>query len=710
MREPARIFLVGVALWMLCGIAFAQGERGAITGTILDPSGAVIPDVEIRATEVTTGVVYAARASTAGYYRINALPPGTYRVGATKRGFKTGVMENVVVDVAQVVTGDFTLQVGSLTESVTVTSEAPVLSPDSPEVGSSMTPTELETLPISIGGGGRDLQTFIFTSLPGAVGDGYAGSINGGQLFSHEILIDGISVARPDLNGGSLAGFTPALDAIGEFKVQTANYSAEYGSSASAIANFSIKSGTNEFHGTAYEYLRNPILNAAGFNANAFGTPKGSKKENNFGTAVGGPIRKNRSFFFFTYEGDRFRDFTPGSLITMPTAAMKQGDFSAWLGDQIGTDALGRPVFENEIYDPTTTRAVTGGQIDPVTGLQATQTATIRDPFAAGGQLNAIPQSEFGKGSSVLVPLFPNAINSNLVRNYPSYSSCQLTLSVDRYTGKVDHVFNPDHKIFGSFTLVRNNLLDCDGTLFPPFPGYPLDPIKGTINGGPQARFAYDWTINAHTLNHFAMGYNRFNQTNDYAPKDAGYVSKMGINGLDDRCFPEFGFRGHVGQLGRFAPSCVHTNPRESYLWDDTLSYLHGKHSLKFGGEFRRYRYNTGDIGSAAGSWNFSDRETSLPGFTSETGHPFASFLLGAVDSGGRDFNVTFPGYRLVQLSFFLQDDWKVTPKLTLNLGLRWDLPFPEKEAFSRMSSFDPSLPNPGADNIPRGACLPGPL
>src|SRR2546426_3977496 len=401
--------LLGCTLLLFTSPAFAQGNLGAITGTVQDTSGAVVPDLPLTITNVETGVKWTATTSSAGYYRV-AVPPGTYRLEAQKQGFKTQVVDKILVPVAQVVTVDLTLQVGDQSEKVEVTSTTPLFTPSTAEVGSSVSPQEFETLPIEVGDGGRQLQTFIFTSLPGAVGDTFAGSINGGQLFSHEILIDGVTIGRYDLSGGSLDEFSPGTDAIGEFKVQTSNYSAEYGETGGGIANFVYKSGTNQFHGTLFEYNKNPVFNAAGVLANTFGTPKDNQKENNFGGTLGGPIRKDHTFFFFNYEGDRFRSFAFAGKMTLPTAAMKRGDFSSWLGAQLGTDALGRPVFSNEIYDPTTTRNVTAGQVDPVSGLTANADAVIRDPFSSGGTLNVIPAAEFSNASSVLLPLIPDPL------------------------------------------------------------------------------------------------------------------------------------------------------------------------------------------------------------------------------------------------------------------------------------------------------------
>ena len=689
----------------------AQGNLGAITGTVQDSSGAAVPDLPLTITNVETGVKWPATTSSAGYYRV-AVPPGTYRLEAQKQGFKTEVVDKILVPVAQVVTVDVTLQVGSQSEKVEVTSQ-PLLTLSTAEVSSAVSPDEFETLPIEVGDGGRQLQTFIFTSLPGTVGDTFSGSINGGQLFSHEILIDGVTIGRYDLSGGSLDEFSPGTDAIGEFKVQTSNYSAEYGETGGGIANFSYKSGTNDFHGTLFEYNKNPVYDAAGILVPP--TPKDNNKENNFGGTLGGPIRKDHTFFFFDYEGDRLRDFLTNGTVTLPTPAMKTGDFSAWFLEtktkiltQVGTDALGRPVFQNEIYDPTTTRNVTAGQVDPVTGLTANATTVIRDPFNSGGPSNpalppsnVIPAGEFSNASSVLLPLFPNPVFAQDLKNTPRFSGCCPILSRNAYTGKIDHVLTSKQKLWASYTWNHRDRYNRNGRSFPPFPGQPINPVKRQIVGGPQVRIAHSWTVSTRAVNEFSVGYNRFQNKNNITT-NAQFTPQLNIPGIPNDCFPPFHFKGHVGQLpSTLGVGCENIDPSESYVFQDTYSYLRGKHSLKFGGEFRRYRYNTFEPGPKSGDFTFTDKETSLPGFGSKTGHPFASFLLGAVNQGNRSVYTTEPGYRAGLYAFFAQDDFKATPKLTLNLGLRWEIPVPQREVLNRESGFDPTLPNPGADNIP---------
>jgi hypothetical protein len=704
MPKSLRIIAICLALLLMPKWICAQGQLGAITGSIFDPSGGVIPEAQVTITNMDSGINWTVKSSSAGYYRV-PVPPGNYQVEARVEGFKASVAKNVIVSVAQVVTIDLTLQVGSASQSVTVTTEAPLLTPSTAEVSSSVTPEEFQMLPIEVDDGGRNPQTFIFTSLPGTVGDTWSGSINGGQLFSHEILIDGVTIGRYDLAGGSMDEYSPGTDSIGEFKVQMSNYSAEYGETGGGIVNFSMKSGTNQFHGTVFEYNKNPVFNAAGLVANATGGLKDNEKENNFGGTLGGPIRKDKTFFFASYEGDRYRNFAPGSLISIPTPAMIQGDFSGWLGASVGTDALGRPVYQNEIYDPTTSRIVPAGATDSVTGLvnNSGADATIKDPFQSGGQLNVIPPAEFSKAASVLLPLFPSPTFDRNLRNITRYSAGQPILRRDAMSVKIDQVIGTKQKIsgvFGYYARERYNGSNAYG----PYPGQPINRDYIQDVGGPQIRLQHSWTVNDHSVNILSLGYNRFQNANNKT-NDAKYTPLMGIPGIPNTCFPSLSLGGSNTGISKFISSigdgCNNTDPSESYDYQDTYSLTHGKHSLKFGAQFLRYRYNTYEPGPVSGSFSFNNQETALPGFLLETGHQFASFILGAVHGASRSVYATEPGYRAGLFAFFAQDDWRATSKLTLNIGVRWEIPLPKKEAFDRQSGFDATLPNAGADGIP---------
>ena len=704
MLKPPGAIVLGIGLLLIPSWVCAQVQMGALTGSILDTTNAVIPQAAITITNVDTGVKTEAKSSSAGYYRV-PVPPGKYTVEAGKAGFKASVAAGIVVAVAQVVTIDLTLQLGSSTQIVTVTTEAPLLTPSTAEVGASLTPQEFQTLPIEVDDGGRQAQSFIFNSLPGAVGDSYQGSINGGQQFSHQILIDGVTIGRYDMSGGSMDEYHPGTDAIGEFKVEMTNYSAEYGDTGGSIVNFSMKSGTNQLHGTAFEYNKNPVFNAAGLLVNAFpGTVKDNEKDNNFGGTLGGPIRKDKTFFFVCYEGDRFTNFAYSGLTTIPTPAMRAGDFSSFLGAQEGTDALGRPVYKNAIYDPTTTRTVAAGATDPVTGLvnNTAASAVMRDPFPG----NVIPGSQFSNATSVLLPMFSNPLFPGDLRNTPEFCCSTPVLRRDAVNVKIDEVLNSRMKLSGMFGYYRRFLWkrNTANSAYPPFPGQPISTYKNQEVVGPQARLSYTWTINDHSINTFTVAYNRTNNANNLTD-NAKYTSQLGIPGIPNTCFPHFSFSTGSNKgiqfMSALGVACANIDPSESYVYQDTYNTVRGKHSLKFGADFIRYRYNTNEPGAESGSFSFNSKETSLPGFTSSTGHPFASFILGSADAANRSVYYTAPGYRAGEISFFAQDDWRVSTKLTLNLGIRWQIPLPKTEAYNRQSGFDATLPNPGADNIP---------
>jgi outer membrane receptor protein involved in Fe transport len=710
MCRSLRIIALCVGLFLIPQWVCAQGQLGALTGSIFDTSGGVIPEAEITITNVESGVTSMIKSSSAGYYRV-PVPPGKYQVQALKQGFEISVAKEIVVPVAQVVTVDLTLKVGSTTEMVTVTSEAPLLTPSTAEVGEAITAEEFQTLPVIISDGGRPLDAFVWETLPGTTPDWNGReSINGGQDSSHLILIDGVSIARYDWD--SMGEFQPGADSVGEFKVQMSNYSAEYGESGGGVLNFSLKSGSNTFHGAGFEYDINPMFNANGLINNAFGGNKSSLKENNFGGNLGGPIRKNKTFFFFNYEGDRKLLFAYGGLTSVPTAAMLKGNFNAWLGSSVGADALGRTVYKNEIFDPTTTRVVPAGGVDPVTGLTNSSgaDATIRDPFDDGGVLNQIPQGEFSTATSTLLQYFPTPQYGSLTLNEPHFGgTCCPVLNRDAYTVKGDEVINDKQKLSVSFTYaVRSRYHNSpESDSWAPWPSQPLSGAYTQNVGGPQLRILHTWTLNDHSVNVLSLGYNRFADSNGNST-DGKVTGAMKIPGIPDNCLPSMSFKDTDGIqfLSSIGHSCGTRDPEESYLYQDTFSTTRGKHSLKFGASYLRYRSNDYEPGNISGGFQFNNLETSLPGFTTATGHPFASFLMGAAHSATESIYTTEPGYRQGVMAFFAQDDWRASSKLTLNLGVRWEIPTPRTEAFNRMAQFDPTASNP----LPSGATIPGAL
>ena len=722
-------------LLLLPVLAFAQRERASIVGRVTDPSGAVIPGVVITVTNVNTGLVSNTQTTGDGIYTITALPVGTYRVEAKRDGFKTGVAENIQLGVAQQATIDLALEVGAVAEQVTVTAEAPLLDITSPEVGNSMNDKLFHELPIAISDV-RQAQQFIFQSSPGTTGETFSGSINGGQLFSHEILIDGISIARYDISGGSLDEFTPSVDAIGEFKLQANNYSAQYGESQGGIVSFTMKSGTNDFHGSVYEYHRNRILDSAGYNVNTFApngldaagnAVKAQRVVNNFGGTFGGPFvipklynGRNRTFFFFAYDGLRKVERPRGRLMSMPTADQLDGDFSALLGDQLSTcgpnadqlcnDALGRPIMQGAIYDPASTRTVPAGATDTgFTGLvnNSGSDAVIRDPFAG----NIISPDRWSTVSSNVVPFYQDIplVNQDIFRNVARSGTGQPWLNVNTWSLKVDHTLADRHKLSSSFNY--NKRPRANGVVY--FGGGPANLEQIQSITGRQARVAWDWTISDHMLNHLAVGYNRFTNPNYSKVADEDWAAKIGLTGATDAHFPQSTFGTSCYNPSDLRLGCIGSSTNgfgvsESYILVDDMSFTTGKHTIKWGFEARRYRNNSRNKGGTSGTFSWSNNQTALPEFQGSfggglfnTGWPFASFLLGTAERASRGVIPTQTGDRQSLYVLYFQDDWRATSRLTVSWGLRWDIPTPRTEAYNRISGFDPTVPNPGADNIP---------
>ncbi len=694
-------------LSLAASVVFAQGDRSALDGTVTDSTGAPVPGATVLIVETQTNLENRVVTNDSGVYRVPYLAPGTYRINVSKQGFRGAVSEGVLLRVAQTLTVDFKLEVGQITETVNVSGEAPQIETGASEIGRYVSEKEFDTWPVAVADGRRQIQSFIFRSLPGTVGGEFRGSINGGQPYSHEILIDGMALGRFDLNGGSNNEMSPSAEAVNEFKLQTGTMGAQYGGGQTAVANFAIKSGTNDLRGTAYSYLQNDVLRANSFNNNAIGRRRNPFKQINYGGSVGGPILlpkiyngRNRTFFFFSYEATRTRDFTPGGFITLPTVDFKRGDFSRLLnpagtgdsrsGSVVGTDALGRPVPFGQIYDPSTTRTVNG--------------ATVRDPFPG----NIVPQGRWNPVSRNILNLAPitDPLNNNLLNNMISLGACCPVFDEKMYSGKFNHVISDRHRMNAYISIndrVRNN---SPGGRWGAPPNTPTGVYQLQSTPGLIGRVAHDWTVTPNLLNHFAIGYNRFGNINESVFVDEDWASRIGLRNTAPTTFPALVFLGQpilgggIGAGGRLGSESRGLSYNGSTIIQNDMTWIKGKHSVRAGFEGRFYYINNrGKDGT--GTFNFNSVQTQLPGFNAQTGHAFASFLLGAVDSTSRGINLTNPGFRVRYPAFYVSDEWKVTQKLTLNFGLRWEIIGPFTEVAGRMTNFDPNRANPRAGNRP---------
>src|SRR5581483_6628048 len=683
---------------LVCAFIFAgtgllgQGERGAITGTITDQSGAVMPDVEVSAINLATNVSYSSTSTATGTYRIPSLPPGMYKVAAVKSGFKQVLVNDVRVSVSATVNVDLSLDVGTAAQSVNVEAQAALLQPTA-AMSTNVGPKEFQTWPIFTNFDQRQPLSFAFNSLPGAVGDPFTGSVNGGMTFGYEVMLDGIALERNYLSGGN-NDFTPNAESVSEFSLQSGNIGASYGGAGTAVANLSIKSGTNSIHGTAFLYNGNSLFTSRGATANAFGLAKGRYNQNNFGATISGPIRKNKTFYFATWEGTRTRSYNPGSFINLPTRAWKSGDFSDQLGSQIGTDVLGRPVYQGEIFDPMTTRTVNG--------------QLVRDPFTYQGRMNVMDPARFSSVSKNILPLIPDPTLPGTRNNYLAVacggSGCRTKF--DQYGFKLDQVWSSKHLMSGYWHWGNHPVDIPVGGLFHDY-NNPLNVNHIETDVEYIARFSEDWVVSPRTLNHFGIGYNRINRVQQPLTANQGWASKIGLQGVDPQAhFPVINFSGTRGvSLKNFGDGNFNLHNSGSWIVKDDLTLIRGRHTFQMGFEFRRYFYEFNpDFGGVSGSFNFDQLGTQLPGF-SNTGHEFASFLLGAVHTANRSVPGMTPVYLNNYPSFYFQEEMKLTPKLTLTTGLRWEIPRPRHEQNNLTAGLDPNEPNPKADGF-KGALV----
>ncbi|MEZ5399727.1 MAG: carboxypeptidase regulatory-like domain-containing protein [Bryobacteraceae bacterium] len=701
MKQLTRILIVCLTSLPL----FAQGERGAFNGTISDPTGAVIAAASVKARNTATGVEAVADTTSAGVFRMPYLQPGTYTLSVSAAGFKTAVRENIDLGVAQTLTVDFILEVGAVTDSVTVSSDPPLLETGTAEIGSYVSKKEFDTWPITVGDGRRQIQQFIFSSLPGTVGGTFQGSINGGQYYSHEILIDGISIGRFDLQGGSNNEFSPSAESVSQFKLQTGTVSAQYTGAQTSVANFATKSGTNEIHGSGYWYVQNDALRANGWNNNASGIKRQPFKQNNYGYSVGGPIYipkvydgRNKTFFFHNLERTKVKDYRSTSFTQLPVQDFKRGDFSRLLnsgftgnagsGTMVGTDAAGRSVQFGSIFDPASARQVNG--------------SWVRDPFPG----NIVPQNRWSPVSQKIIndvgiddPLFDTMLN-----NMPAIGACCPNFNEWMLNLKGDHNFNANNRISALYNRNFRERNNSPGGRWGVPPGRPTGVYQLQKTPGTAVRLAWDSTLTATILNHAAVGYNRFGNANESVYVDQDWPSKIGLQNVPGTHFPTLVFGGQpfqgggIGAGGRLGSGNAGLGYNGSTILQDDLTIIRGKHNFKVGMEHRRYYYNNrGKSGS--GNFNFSPDQTAQPGFLNQTGHSFASFLLGAVQSTNRGITVANPGYRWRNVGFYFMDDFKASKKLTINLGLRWEVTGGLIEVAGRMSGADLSVPNPGAAN-----------
>jgi hypothetical protein len=684
-----RLALFVVVCLATATIADAQVNRATISGTVTDSSGAVIPGVTVTVTG-ESGLTFTGHTNTAGQYTVPSLPVGTYAAKFEIEGFKTFVRDKLTLQVSQTLRLDAELPVGALTDTVSVSGTPQLIQRETPDVGTTVTRDYLASLPLSMGGG-RSPETFAYTLAPGVEGGTWTSRINGSPAFSKEVLLEGASVTT--YLAGHFGESSVSMEALQEFKVQTSGLSAEYGRTGGGVFNFVMRSGQNQVHGTGFSTLRNEALNANTFLNNAAGRPKSRDRQSNYGGSFGGPVvipgvydGHNRTFFFVAAEKFRVRSYVYGAPNrSVPRLEMYDGDLSRLLTTTVvGTDALGRPIFRGAIYDPLTLRQVNG--------------VFVADPFP-GNIIPANRISQISRRIGEIAKAHYAPINDSLTANnlFPTQNTPEF--DQNQWSFKIDQVLSDRQRLSGS--LARNTrprlLLDSGGIWDANDPiGGPLSTARRQVINSWLARVAHDFTISPTLHNSLILSFNRMVNPNRSAHVADGCGALLGISGVrqDGPCPRITWGAGPAGVS--FDPIGDPQDDLQTYnSWGvaNSLSWSKGRHFMKFGADIRGNQLNTRPLGNLAGTFNFTAAQTGIPG-VNFVGHSFASFLLGGVNNASVGVPLGLAG-RTSYYAGYAQDAFRVTPKLTLQLGLRYEYQPPAVEKDDRTSNFDLTLTDP---------------
>ena len=680
MLRPFALLLLAAA-----SLAFAQSERGSITGIVADPSGAAIAGAEITITNPATNAAAKVTSSATGEYTVPNLLPGAYRVEATAAGFKRLVQQNVVLAASSTVRLDLSLQLGQVTEQVEVTSSAAVIQTDTAKVTTQVQNQLVDELPLVVGGAMRSPFNLVAVAAE-ARGSGQRLAIGGGQVAAWDATLDGYSVGTNRSGDTDEAALnTPSVEALTEFAVDTNGFKAEYGQAGGGTMTFASKSGTNQFHGSAYNFLRNDAMDSRGF----FARTRSVYRQNDFGFTASGPIfipklynGRNKSFFFVSYEGFRNRVGANDVILSVPTPEMYRGDFSRWV------DQSNRVI---PVYDPSTTRVNPNGA------------GSIRDPFPN----NQISPTRFSRTATSIAafgaPVQPNRGfapgTSGYVRQNYIVSGGTLITPTDKWSVKGDQLFGSNHRV--SYLWNLTTFLNKPGAQGPP--GLPTPLWSGQIQdwNTEAHRITHDWTINSRMVNHLSWAGNSFIKNSFSGNVDQNWKDKVCIRNVIDcnQNFPTINFT----EFSTWGSASYNGTEQPGWGLKDDLSYIRGSHTFKFGYQHQNQNANGFGQQDIAGRADFSFLSTSVPAataFPASGGSSFASFLLGDAFLG-RTETIRAVTQRYPYHGFYAQDDWRISRKLTVNFGLRYDLTLAPTNKKDEYSDFNPTRPNPGANGFP---------
>ena len=630
----------------------AQALSG-ISGTVADTTGGVVGNAKVTVTNNATQVKKTTQTSSSGTYTVTDLIPGTYTVVVDMPGFQSSVHNGVGVDVGRTANVDATLQTGNSQQSIEVTEDVIALETTQPVIGTTIENKVVQELPVQISGGrGRQIESFIFLA-PGVTGDNFSHRINGGVDFQNEVVYGGVPVASSETQGFQTIA-NPPFEMVNEFNVLRSSFSAQYGL-AQGVITYNFASGTNQLHGDVFEIVRNEMFDARG----AYNATRPVDKEHNYGFSVAGPVwiprlynGKNRTFFHLSMEWYR-QNQTSSNFMSMPTAAQKQGDFSA----------TGLTIF------------------DPLTGK----------PFPN----NTIPTSRFSPLSASLLPLIPDPKLSGYSNNLQSQLGV-LPTRQNPWGFTIDHSITQNQTIHWS---EWRNKQTGYGTETGSYLSNALSSQVYQPNLGTGFIATYSNTLSSHLV--MTAGGSWVGELNNQLSNhpatfaaSPGTVQTPGIN-----------FEGPLSPTTLGSPWTDSVNRKLGIAFQNNFLWIKGKHTLNIGWEMRRTYQDDNECQRCAGHFTFSNHTTADPNNLSTTGNSFASFLLGQVDSAGREGSNEL---RLRNFAFapYVQDNIKITPRLTVNVGLRWDVMRPFTENDNHIVFFDSKILNAAAGGLPGAATM----
>jgi hypothetical protein len=666
--HPSGVFLFAA---ICASIGWSQVATGNLRGTVSDATGGILPNCSVTITHISTGLVRKVLTNEQGDFNAPSLPVGEYRIAVELAGFQTKVLSGLTLQVDQTAIVPIVLDPGAVSQSVEVTASAPVLDSQTSSLGQVIENKRVVDLPLNgrnpfqlgvLSGGAVQFQG-LTTNLPILAG--------GGRHNANDILLDGVDDNLRNFNGKvGRAGLTyiPSVDAVEEFKVKTNSFAAEYGHSAGYTMNATIKSGTNQYHGTAYEFLRNDILDANNFVSNFSGKPKAEFHQNQFGATFGGPVRlphyhgRDKTFFFADYEGLQIRQAATSSLLDLPPATFRNGDFSS---------------SSTKIYDPDTRALGSNG-------------VATSQPFPG----NIIPKNRLDPTAlqfQTLLPSINTGSPDSVTRNYLAVSP-QAT---HRNQGdvKIDQRLTEKNNLMGRVSISNQNV-----------------PSQGTFVYSPSVQLFNTRNIalsdthvfNPAVVNEFRFGFNRGNSsaTATMEQQANDFTAKAGM-----AFGPIFGFptlnwntlgqsQGGATEFSSFSGAKTNYGYENNFQYADNLSIVHGAHTFKTGVDIRRFRFDRLLSVPASGNYYFGSTYTANPSLAQTGGLPYADFLLGLPTTVSNSNAVDWSRQRDLYVGPYIQDDWKVSRRLTLNIGFRYDLYTQPVDAKNTGAMFDPYTPN----------------